>query len=49
VDKGEPEEVTLRIFARAYTWNQDAPWEVAKKEKIPRYQVFLCRGGFWLV
>jgi ABC-type glycerol-3-phosphate transport system substrate-binding protein len=37
VDKGEPEEVTLRIFARAYTWNQDAPWEVAKKELQRRY------------
>ena len=33
----EAKEGTLRIFARAYTWNQDAPWEVAKKELQRRH------------
>lgn len=34
---GEAKEVTLTIFARAYTWNQDAPWEVGKNEIQKRH------------
>jgi multiple sugar transport system substrate-binding protein len=33
----EAKEVTLRIFARAYTWEQDAPWGVAKAEIQKRH------------
>ncbi len=33
----EAQEVTLRIFARAYTWEQEAPWEVAKAEIQKRH------------
>ena len=33
----EAKEVTLRIFARAYTWEQEAPWEVAKAEIQKRH------------
>ena len=47
----EAKEVTLRIFARAYTWNQDAPWEVAKKELQQRHPdikfTFIEEGFGW--
>ena len=33
----EAKDVTLRIFARAYTWEQEAPWEVAKAEIQKRH------------
>jgi multiple sugar transport system substrate-binding protein len=32
-----PKEVTLTIFARAYTWEQDAPWGIAKAEIQKRH------------
>jgi len=51
VEEEMPEEVTMRIFARAYTWNQDAPWEVAKKELQRRYPdikfTFIEEGFGW--
>ncbi|MEE9518428.1 MAG: ABC transporter substrate-binding protein [Candidatus Adiutricales bacterium] len=47
----ETKEVTLRIFARAYTWNQDAPWEIAKKELQRRHPdikfTFVEEGFGW--
>jgi len=47
----EAKEVTLRIFARAYTWNQDAPWEIAKKELQRRHPdikfTFVEEGFGW--
>ena len=47
----EAKEVTLRIFARAYTWNQDAPWEVAKTELQRRHPdikfTFVEEGFGW--
>ena len=47
----EAKEVTLRIFARAYTWNQDAPWEVAKAEIQRRHPdikfTFIEEGFGW--
>jgi len=47
----EAKEVTLRIFARAYTWNQDAPWEVAKAEIQRRHPdikfTFVEEGFGW--
>jgi multiple sugar transport system substrate-binding protein len=51
VEDAAPEEVTLRIFARAYTWNQDAPWEIAKKELQRRHPdikfTFVEEGFGW--
>jgi multiple sugar transport system substrate-binding protein len=44
-----PQEVTLTIFARAYTWNQDAPWEVAKTEiqrRHPEIKFTFVEEGF---
>ncbi len=44
-----PKEVTLTIYARAYTWNQDAPWEVAKKEiqkRHPEIKFSFVEEGF---
>ena len=32
-----PKEVTLTIFARAYTWEQEAPWRIAKAEIQKRH------------
>ena len=32
-----PKEVTLTIFARAYTWEQEAPWKIAKAELQKRH------------
>ena len=32
-----PREVTLTIFARAYTWEQEAPWKIAKAEIQKRH------------
>lgn len=47
----EAKEVTLRIFARAYTWNQDAPWEIAKQELQQRHPdikfTFVEEGFGW--
>ena len=47
----EAKEVTLRIFARAYTWNQEAPWEVAKAEIQRRHPdikfTFVEEGFGW--
>jgi multiple sugar transport system substrate-binding protein len=44
-------EVTLRIFARAYTWDQEAPWEVAKVEIQKRHPdtkfTFVEEGFGW--
>ncbi len=42
-------EVPLTIFARAYTWNQDAPWGVAKKEiqkRHPEIKFSFTEEGF---
>ncbi|UCF96349.1 MAG: extracellular solute-binding protein [Spirochaetaceae bacterium] len=47
----EAKEVTLRIFARAYTWDQEAPWEVAKAEIQKRHPetkfTFVEEGFGW--
>jgi len=47
----EPKDVTMRIFARAYTWKQEAPWEVAKAEIRRRHQdtkfTFVEEGFGW--
>jgi multiple sugar transport system substrate-binding protein len=49
--EAEAKEVTLRIFARAYTWDQDAPWEVAKVEIQKRHPdtkfTFVEEGFGW--
>ena len=45
----ETKEVTLRIFARAYTWDQDAPWEIAKQElqrRHPEIKFSFVEEGF---
>ncbi len=45
------ENVTLTIYARAYTWNQDAPWEYAKAELQKRHPeinfTFVEEGFGW--
>lgn len=45
------EDVTLTIYARAYTWNQDAPWEYAKAELQKRHPeinfTFVEEGFGW--
>ena len=52
-EQPEPQakEVTLRIFARAYTWDQEAPWEVAKAEIQKRHPdtkfTFVEEGFGW--
>jgi multiple sugar transport system substrate-binding protein len=47
----EAKEVTLRIFARAYTWDQEAPWGVAKAEIQKRHPntkfTFVEEGFGW--
>ena len=47
----EAKEVTLTIFARAYTWDQEAPWEVAKAEIQKRHPetkfTFVEEGFGW--
>jgi ABC-type glycerol-3-phosphate transport system substrate-binding protein len=47
----EAKEVTLRIFARSYTWEQEAPWEVAKAEIQKRHPntkfTFVEEGFNW--
>jgi multiple sugar transport system substrate-binding protein len=47
----EAKDVTLRIFARAYTWDQEAPWEVAKAEIQKRHPetkfTFVEEGFGW--
>lgn len=49
--KAVPEDVTLTIFARAYTWNQEAPWEIAKAELQKRHPeikfTFVEEGFGW--
>lgn len=47
--KTTPQKVTLTIFARAYTWNQDAPWEIAKTEiqkRHPEIKFTFVEEGF---
>lgn len=47
----EQQDVTLTIYARAYTWNQDAPWEYAKAELQRRHPeinfTFIEEGFGW--
>lgn len=51
VPEMEAKEVTLRIFARAYTWEQEAPWGVAKAEIQKRHPdtkfTFVEEGFGW--
>ncbi|OHD20275.1 MAG: hypothetical protein A2Y38_13355 [Spirochaetes bacterium GWB1_59_5] len=44
-----PREVTLSIFARAYTWEQEAPWGIAKAEiqqRHPEIKFTFVEEGF---
>lgn len=45
------QDVTLTIYARAYTWNQSAPWEYAKAELQKRHPdinfTFVEEGFGW--
>lgn len=44
-----PKEVTLTIFARAYTWEQEAPWRIAKAEiqkRHPEIKFTFVEEGF---
>ncbi len=52
VEQGEqPKDVTLTIYARAYTFAQDAPWEIAKAELQKRHPdinfTFVEEGFGW--
>lgn len=50
-DVGKPKEVTLTIYARAYTFAQDAPWVYAKAELQRRHPdinfTFIEEGFGW--
>ena len=50
-DASKPKEVTLTIYARAYTFAQDAPWEMAKAELQRRHPdikfTFIEEGFGW--
>lgn len=41
-----PKDVTLTIFARAYTWEQEAPWKTAKAEIQKRWKQRFRSGDF---
>lgn len=44
-----PRDVTLTIFARAYTWEQEAPWKIAKAEiqkRHPEIKFTFVEEGF---
>jgi multiple sugar transport system substrate-binding protein len=51
VATAQKQDVTLTIYARAYTWNQDAPWEYAKAELQKRHPeinfTFIEEGFGW--